>query len=84
MNLGRAFGAVDRALVDQTEILAFSGDTHQVTGAVGSSSEPFRVTLVWTDAPGPTSGAPYVNNLDLTVSVGGNTYRGNVFSGRIR
>jgi hypothetical protein len=39
------------------------------------------VTLGWTDAPGPTTGAPWVNNLDLEVTVGGVTYKGNVFSG---
>src|SRR5262249_49294588 len=41
----------------------------------------FRVTLAWTDAPGPTSGAAYINNLDLTVQVGASTYIGNVFTG---
>src|SRR5207248_5927731 len=34
-----------------------------------------------TDVPGPTSGNAFVNNLDLTVTAGGNTYKGNVFSG---
>jgi hypothetical protein len=48
---------------------------------VTSSSSPFRVTLAWTDAPGPTTGAPWVNNLDLTVTVNGTTYKGNVFTG---
>lgn len=46
-----------------------------------SSSAPFRVTLGWSDAPGPITGAPWVNNLDLEVTVGGTTYKGNVFSG---
>ena len=41
----------------------------------------FRVTLAWTDAPGSTTGNAYKNDLDLTVTVGGNTYKGNVFSG---
>lgn len=31
--------------------------------------------------PGPTSGNAFVNNLDLEVTVGGNTYKGNVFTG---
>jgi hypothetical protein len=68
-------------LVDQSTVLGATGQTHQVTGSVSSTGEPFRVTLAWSDAPGPTTGAPYVNNLDLEVTVGGNTYRGNVFSG---
>jgi hypothetical protein len=81
MNLGRAFDGTARILVDQTTVLGTTGQTHQVTGSVSSTGQPFRVTLAWSDAPGPTSGAPYVNNLDLEVTVGGNTYRGNVFSG---
>ena len=81
MDLGRAFDGVARILVDQTQTLGATGNTHQVTGSVVSSSQPFRVTLAWSDAPGPTTGAPYVNNLDLEVTIGGNTYRGNVFTG---
>ena len=50
-------------------------------GPVATTSQPFRVTLAYSDAPGPTTGAPFVNNLDLEVTIGGQTYRGNVFSG---
>jgi hypothetical protein len=39
------------------------------------------VTLAWSDAPGPTTGSPVVNNLNLEVTINGQTYRGNVFSG---
>ncbi|WP_224365429.1 S8 family serine peptidase [Hyalangium versicolor] len=81
MNLGRAFDGAGRILVDQTKVFAGTGETYQVTGTVSSSSNPFRVTLAWTDAPGPTTGAPWVNNLDLEVTVNGTTYKGNVFSG---
>jgi hypothetical protein len=63
------------------DLFTASGQTHSVTGTVGSAAKPFRVTLVWTDPPGPTSGNAYINNLDLEVTVGGNTYKGNVFSG---
>jgi hypothetical protein len=48
---------------------------------VTDTSKPFRVTLAWTDAPGPTTGAPWVNNLDLEVTVNGVTFKGNVFFG---
>ncbi len=51
------------------------------TGTISDASRPFRVTLAWTDPPGPTTGAAYVNNLDLEVDVNGQTYRGNNFSG---
>jgi PKD repeat protein len=81
MDLGRAFDGTARMFVDQSVVLGSTGATHQETGVVSDSGQPFRVTLVWTDAPGSTSGAPWVNDLDLTVNVGGATYRGNVFSG---
>jgi hypothetical protein len=85
MNLDTYFSqlAGPRLLFDQRAVDMFtaSGQQRLVTGTVSSSAAPFRVTLAWTDPPGSTSGASYVNNLDLEVAVGGNTYRGNVFSG---
>jgi len=81
MDLGNSFAGVSRILVDQSVLLGGTGASHVETGSVDDPGQPFRVTLVWTDAPGPTSGAPWVNDLDLTVNVGGQTYRGNVFSG---
>jgi hypothetical protein len=41
-----------------------------------------RVTLAWTDAPGSTFGNAYNNDLNLTLAIGGNTYKGNVFKGQ--
>src|SRR4029450_8730845 len=58
-----------------------SGQQRIITGAVSDNTKGFRVTLAWTDAPGPTSGNAFVNNLDLEVTAGGNTYKGNVFTG---
>ncbi len=81
MDLGRAFDGAARILVDQSQVLDTTGQTFQTTGTVANTGQPLRVTLVWTDAAGPTTGAPWVNNLDLEVTVGGNTYKGNVFSG---
>jgi hypothetical protein len=81
MDLARAFDATPRLLVDQTEILHTTGQTFTLSGTVVSGGQPFRVTLAWSDAPGTTVGSPWVNDLDLEVSVGGVTYRGNVFSG---
>jgi hypothetical protein len=81
VNLGRAFDGAPRLLTDQTRMLGSSGETYNVTGTVASSSQPFRVTLAWTDAPGSTTGAPWVNNLDLEVTINGQVYKGNVFSG---
>jgi hypothetical protein len=81
MDLGRAFDGSQRILTDQTQILGSTGQTFTATGSVATSTQPFRVTLAWTDAPGSTVGAPWVNNLDLEVTIGGQTYRGNIFAG---
>jgi uncharacterized repeat protein (TIGR01451 family) len=83
VNLGTAFDGVARVLRDQQTADKFtaSGQTRTVNGTISDNTKPFRVTLAWTDAPGSTTGNAYNNNLDLTVTVGGNTYKGNVFSG---
>ncbi len=80
-NLDMTFDGASRILVDQGQLLAASGATYTTSGNIASSSTPFRVTLAWTDVPGPTTGNAYVNNLDLEVTVNGTLYRGNVFSG---
>ena len=85
LNLGTYFDemAAPRILKDQVpaDVFTASGQQRVLTGNVVDSGQPFRVTLAWTDAPGPTSGNAYVNNLDLEVTVGGNVYKGNVFTG---
>jgi hypothetical protein len=80
-HLGMAFDSTPRIPVDQSTIFGSTGETHTVVGTVSDLAQPFRVTLAWTDAPGPTTSAAYVNDLNLAVTVGGTTYRGNVFSG---
>jgi hypothetical protein len=83
MNLGTGFDGVPRILRDElaADMFTGSGQTRTFTGTISNSAKPFRVTIAWTDAPGNTAGNAYNNNLDLTVKVGGITYRGNVFSG---
>jgi subtilisin-like proprotein convertase family protein len=85
VNLTTAFGLFTAPSVLRDQIAAdtftATGQTRIFTGTVSSSSQPFRVTTAWTDAPGPTSGNSFVNNLDLEVTVGGQTYKGNVFNG---
>ena len=80
-NLGLLFDGTPRVLVDQSRLFAGSGQEQFYHGSIMNPSKPFRVTLVWTDPPGSTTGSSYVNNLDLEVTVGGVTYKGNVFSG---
>src|SRR5262249_62075100 len=57
VDLGRAFDGVQRLMVDQTQTFDSTGQTFQVTGSVATTSQPFRVTLAYSDAPGQTAGA---------------------------
>jgi len=81
VNLGILFDGMPRVMIDQDVVLGGTGQQYRVTGRVADTGKPFRVSLVWTDAPGPTTGAAYVNDLDLEVAAGGQLYRGNVFNG---
>ncbi len=69
------------SVVDETVGLS-TGEADTYYYQVGSS-EPLEITLVWTDHEAPALADPCIqNDLDLTVKIGGNTYYGNVFSGR--
>jgi hypothetical protein len=83
MNLGMALDGTARVLRDQVpaDLFTASGQLRAFTGTIDDTNKPFRVTLAWTDAPGSTAGNAYNNDLDLTVTVSGNTYKGNVFIG---
>ncbi|MEI7555935.1 S8 family serine peptidase [Candidatus Chlorohelix sp.] len=81
VNLDGLTDGTPRILVDQTTTLTATGQTYTSFGTISTSSKPFNVTLAWTDAPGSTTGNSFVNNLDLEVTVGGQVYKGNVFSG---
>ncbi|MFL5356157.1 S8 family serine peptidase [Archangium sp.] len=83
MDLGMAFDGASRLLDDENPANLFTatGQTRTFNGVVSDSTKPFRVTLAWTDAPGSTTGNAWKNNLDLTVTVGTTTYKGNVFTG---
>ncbi|MCC6819423.1 MAG: S8 family serine peptidase [Verrucomicrobia subdivision 3 bacterium] len=83
LNLGTAFDGVVRVLRDQKPVdkLTASGQTRVFTGTISDTNKPVRVTLAWTDAPGNTFGNAFNNDLDLSITVGGNTYKGNVFGG---
>jgi hypothetical protein len=66
---------------NQQNVLTTVGQTFSIGGTVSNAGKPFRVTLVWSDAPGAAGANPaLVNNLDLEVSAGGSTYKGNVFA----
>lgn len=82
MHLGRAFDSVPRILRDQltNDLFTASGQSRTFYATVSSATNPVRVTLGWTDAPGSLSGNAYKNNLNLEVTVGATTYKGNVFN----
>ncbi|HMQ03902.1 MAG TPA: S8 family serine peptidase [Pyrinomonadaceae bacterium] len=65
--------------INQEVALDSPGQGFELNGSVASSTKPVRITLVWSDPPAAGSPA-LVNDLDLTVNVGGTLYRGNVFS----
>ncbi|HQY25169.1 MAG TPA: S8 family serine peptidase [Thermoflexales bacterium] len=80
-NLRLAFDDTSRVRIDQTHRFTASGQMNALNGYVADPGRPVRVTLAWTDAPGNPIGGAYVNDLDLEVAVGGQTYQGNFFSG---
>ncbi|MBN8481606.1 MAG: S8 family serine peptidase, partial [Xanthomonadales bacterium] len=67
--------------LDQSDLIDATGVVREYVVGVVDTSKPLRVTLAWTDAPGAVNANPaLVNNLDLEVVDGANTYRGNVFT----
>jgi subtilisin-like proprotein convertase family protein len=81
VDVGAAIDSTPRRFYDQTDLLASSGASSVRAFTVQDTSKPVKVTLVWTDAPGPVGGDAFVNNLDLEVGGAGHTYLGNVFGG---
>jgi hypothetical protein len=79
--------AIDNTLITTNPIphqtfFSRSGQSYEVSGTVADPTQPFRVTLAWTDAPGnPVAFKQLVNDLDLQVTIAGQTYKGNVFVG---
>lgn len=82
LNLDRAFDATPKIFINQTNLFTDSGQDFVFTGEVKDASQPFRVTLAWSDAPGFSGAAPWVNNLDLEVTINGQVYNGNNFLGQ--
>ena len=86
LNIGRMFEDTSRIIFDQSPARTFTqsgGESFESTGVVSDPTKEFRVMLAWTDAPGlPLSNAPYVNQLNLEVIIGGVVYQGNNFNGQ--
>ncbi|HKP88210.1 MAG TPA: S8 family serine peptidase [Blastocatellia bacterium] len=82
LNLNRAFDATPKIFVNQSNTFTSSGQEFVLTGEVKDSTQPVRVTLAWTDAPGFSGAAPWVNDLNLEVAINGQVYCGNDFIGQ--
>lgn len=69
---------------DQSTVFNATGEQQEITVGIPDPLQPLKITLVWTDAAGAVGANPaLVNNLDLEVTTGGSTYRGNVFAAGI-
>lgn len=76
------FDDAPRYLIDQSHVFDNTGETWTFNAAVADPSRPLRIALAYTDEPGAISATnPQINDLDLEVQVGADTYLGNVFSG---
>src|SRR5205085_1994731 len=60
-----------------------AGQPFEISGVINDPTKEFRVMMAYTDAPGAEfSNAPYVNQLNLEVVVGGVVYQANNFNGQ--
>jgi hypothetical protein len=72
---------VESVRYDQNHVFDAAGEVFERSFGVPDAGKPVRITLAWTDAPGAAGANPaLVNNLDLEVVAGGQTYLGNVFT----
>jgi hypothetical protein len=68
-------------ILDESDGVA-TGETREYEIYVADATHDLKVTLVWTDYPStPAAAINLVNDLDLEVEEGANTYLGNVWSG---
>ena len=86
LHLGNVFDAWhhdDVVHLDQEEVLDRSGQRYTIRVKAADPRKPLKVTLAWTDAPGPGLGKTtpgWVNDLDLIVRSSGKSWWGNFFS----
>ncbi|WP_306580706.1 S8 family serine peptidase [Dokdonella sp.] len=70
--------------LDQSVVFDNTGDSWSHTYTADDPSQPIRIMLAWTDAPGHGLGGTtpaWNNNLDLRVTANGQTYLGNDLDG---
>ncbi len=81
-NMSLMFDDTEKYAFDQFVTFDNTGEEWIWTGSVADPSKPVRIAMAYTDQAGAVGTSPQVNNLDLTVETGGNTFFGNVFSGQ--
>jgi hypothetical protein len=85
LDIGRMFEQTNRILYDQSPDRTFTesaGQPFEISGVISDPTKEFRVMLAYTDAPGADfSNAPFVNQLNLEVVIGGVVYQANNFNG---
>ena len=64
---------------DQSKLLTATGQNFEYRIRAVDPNKPLKITLVWTDPPGTPGASALVNDLDLEVTAGTDTYLGNVF-----
>ena len=75
-------GDARRTLVLDESDGVTTGEVREYEVFVTDASQPLEITLVWTDpASSPSASINLVNDLDLIVKEGANTYLGNVWAG---
>lgn len=75
---------MQREVFDQQILLEDTGQSWSIAVGVPDPDRPLKVTLAWTDPPGPLGHGPtLVNDLDLRVETDNGSYLGNVFSGGV-
>jgi hypothetical protein len=78
VDLSSAFGQTGWFVRDQGDVLSTTGAATTGTFTPVDPTKPVGVTIAWTDAPGHMNGWAFVNDLDLTVSRGAQTFFGNL------
>ena len=80
VSIGAALDGTEREYLDESAATTLEANGQSVLRSyeVSDPAKPVRITLAWTDPPPATvTGNAFVNDLDLEVSVGGRSYRGN-------
>lgn len=79
LDLAAALYPANTYYEDQKYLFTETGQTRRYRVTVADPSQPLKVTLVWSDAPGTVGSSAWVNDLDLTVTGDSGTYIGNDF-----